>query len=186
MSTPGKLIKAPFSEDTAENLRAGESVRISGSLLLARDAAHKRLVECLEEGQPLPCNLRGEVIYYAGPSPAKPGQVIGSCGPTTSGRMDKYTPFLIYQGLKGMIGKGERSQEVVRVMQKYKVPYLVAVGGAGALIAKTIKSYQILAWEDLGPEALARVEVEDFPAICVLDCLGHNYYEIGQARFKKI
>ena len=181
-----KHIRAPFDEDTARSLRAGDSVRISGTILAARDAAHKRLVECLDRGEPLPVDLRGQVVYYVGPSPAKPGQPIGAAGPTTAGRMDAYTPRLLAEGLKGMIGKGYRKPEVVEAMKAHGVPYLAAVGGAGALIARSIKKYTVLAWPELGPEALAAMEVEDFPAIVVIDCLGNNQYETGQAPYKKL
>ena len=179
-----KHIRAPFDEDTARSLRAGDSVRISGTILAARDAAHKRLVECLDRGEPLPVDLRGQVVYYVGPSPAKPGQPIGAAGPTTAGRMDAYTPRLLAEGLKGMIGKGYRKPEVVEAMKAHGVPYLAAVGGAGALIARSIRKYTVLAWPELGPEALAAMEVEDFPAIVVIDCLGNNQYETGQAPYK--
>lgn len=181
-----KRIRAPFDDITARSLRAGDRVLISGTILAARDAAHKRLVETLDRGEPLPVDLRGAVVYYVGPSPAKPGQVIGAAGPTTSGRMDAYTPHLLDQGLRGMIGKGYRKPEVVEAMKKHGVPYLAAVGGAGALIARSIKKYTVLAYEDLGPEAVAAMEVEDFPAIVVIDCLGDNYYETGQAPYRRL
>ena len=179
-----KRIRAPFDESTARSLRAGDSVRITGTILAARDAAHRRLVDCLDRGEGLPVDLRGQVVYYVGPSPAKPGQPIGAAGPTTAGRMDAYTPRLLAAGLKGMIGKGYRKPEVVDAMKAYGVPYLAAVGGAGALIARSIRKYTVLAWPELGPEALAAMEVEDFPAIVVIDCLGNNQYETGQAPYK--
>ena len=163
--TQMKKIRAPFDETTARSLRAGDRVLISGTILAARDAAHKRLVETLDKGEPLPVDLKGAVVYYVGPSPAKPGEVIGAAGPTTSGRMDAYTPRLLDQGLKGMIGKGYRKPEVVEAMKQHGVPYLAAVGGAGALIARSIKKYTVLAYEDLGPEAVAAMEVEDFPPL---------------------
>ncbi len=181
-----KYITAPFDSKTATSLRAGDSVRITGSILAARDAAHKRMVECLQSGQKLPIDLHGHVVYYVGPSPAKPGEAIGSAGPTTSGRMDAYTPYLLEQGLLGMIGKGYRSEAVVEAMKKFGVPYMAAVGGAGALIAKSIKKYTVLAWEELGPEALALMDVENFPAIVVIDCLGNNQYVAGQAPYTKL
>lgn len=181
-----KRIRAPFDDITARSLRAGDRVLISGTILAARDAAHKRLVETLDRGEPLPVDLRGAVVYYVGPSPAKPGQPIGAAGPTTSGRMDAYAPRLLDQGLRGMIGKGYRKPEVVEAMKKHGVPYLAAVGGAGALIARSIKKYTVLAYEDLGPEAVAAMEVEDFPAIVVIDCLGDNYYETGQAPYRRL
>lgn len=184
--TQPKRIRAPFDDATARSLRAGDNVLITGTILAARDAAHKKMVEALDRGEPLPVDLTGAVVYYVGPSPARPGQVIGAAGPTTSGRMDAYTPRLIACGLKGMIGKGYRKPEVVEAMKKYGVPYMAAVGGAGALIARAIKKYTVLAYGDLGPEALAAMEVEDFPAICVIDSLGDNYYETGQAPYRKL
>ena len=186
MSDQVKKIRAPFDETTARSLRAGDSVLITGTILAARDAAHKRLVETLDRGEPLPVDLQGAVVYYLGPSPARPGHPIGAAGPTTSGRMDAYTPRLLKQGLKGMIGKGYRSPDVIKAMEEFGVPYLAAVGGAGALIARSIRKYTVLAYEDLGPEAVAAMEVEDFPAIVVIDCLGGNYYEAGQAPYRRI
>ncbi|GFH62815.1 MAG: fumarate hydratase, beta subunit [Candidatus Desulfovibrio kirbyi] len=186
MSQQPKRITAPFDETTARSLRAGDSVLVSGTIIAARDAAHKRLVETLAAGQALPVDLKGAVVYYVGPSPAKPGQPIGSAGPTTSGRMDAYTPTLIEQGLKGMIGKGYRKPEVIEAMKKYGVPYLAAVGGAAALIARSIKKYTVLAYEELGPEAVAAMEVTDFPAIVVIDSDGNDYYAQGQAPYKEI
>lgn len=179
-----RKIRAPFDDDTARSLKAGESVLISGAILAARDAAHKRLCECLDRGEALPIDLTGQVVYYVGPSPAKPGQVIGAAGPTTSGRMDAYTPRLMEHGLKGMIGKGYRSKEVIDAMKKFGVPYLAAVGGAGALIARAIKSYSVMAWPELGPEALAVMEVVDFPAIVVIDSSGEDFYKSGQAPYR--
>ncbi len=179
-----KHIQAPFTSEVAKNLKAGEQVLISGTILAARDAAHKRLCETISKGEELPIDLTNQVIYYVGPSPAKPGQVIGSAGPTTSGRMDPYTPTIIEQGIKGMIGKGYRNASVVEAMKKHQVPYLVAIGGAGALIAKCIKNYTVLAYPELGPEAIAAIEVENFPAIVAIDCQGNNFYEEGQAPYK--
>ncbi len=186
MSGNNKQINAPFDHETACSLRAGDRVLITGTIIAARDAAHKKLIEALDAGQELPVDLKNAVIYYVGPSPAKPDQVIGSAGPTTSGRMDAYTPRLLEQGLKGMIGKGYRSSEVIEAMKKHGVPYMAAVGGAGALIGRSIKKYTILAYEELGPEAIAAMEVEDFPAIVVIDCLGNNYYEQGQKEYRQI
>ncbi len=186
MSDQMKRIRAPFDDETARSLRAGDRVLISGTILAARDAAHKRLVETLDRGEPLPVDLKGAVVYYVGPSPAKPGQAIGAAGPTTSGRMDAYAPRLMDEGLKGMIGKGYRKAEVVEAMKSHGVPYLAAVGGAGALIARSIKKYTVLAYPELGPEAVAAMDVEDFPAIVVIDCLGDNYYETGQAPYRKL
>lgn len=181
-----KRIMAPFDDATAKSLKAGDRVLISGKILAARDAAHKRMVECMDKDQPLPVDLTGQVVYYVGPSPAKPGKAVGSAGPTTSGRMDAYAPRLMDRGLKGMIGKGYRKPEVVESMKKNGVPYMAAVGGAGALIAERIKKYTVLAWPELGPEALAEMEVEDFPAIVVIDSEGCNYYEAGQKPYRKL
>ncbi len=186
MSSEIKKITAPFDAETASSLRAGDSVLITGVIIAARDAAHKKLVEALNAGEKLPVDLRNQVIYYVGPSPAKPGEAIGAAGPTTSGRMDAYTPQILEQGVKGMIGKGYRKPEVVESMKKHGVPYMAAVGGAGALIAKSIKKYTVLAYEELGPEAVAAMEVVDFPAIVVIDCLGNNFYEQGQVPFRQI
>lgn len=187
MSSELKRVRAPFDDATARSLRAGDRVLISGKIIAARDAAHKRMVETLDRGEALPVDLRGAVIYYVGPSPAKPGFVIGSAGPTTAGRMDAYAPRLMREcGVKGMIGKGYRKPEVVQAMQECGVPYCAAVGGAGALIARSIKKYTVLAYPELGPEALAVMDVEDFPAIVVIDCDGVNYYEQGQAQFRQL
>lgn len=180
-----RRITAPFDQQTALGLKAGEMVLISGTLLAARDAAHKLMLECLEKGEKLPVDLCGQVVYYVGPSPAKPGMAVGSAGPTTSGRMDSYTPRLLAQGLKGMIGKGYRSPEVVQAMKRHGVPYLAAIGGAGALMAQCIKKYVVLAWPELGPEALAQMTVKDFPAIVVIDSNGLDYYEAGQMPYRK-
>lgn len=179
-------IAAPFDDQTARSLKAGETVLISGTLLAARDAAHKRLLECLERGEAPPVPLAGQVVYYVGPSPARPGQAVGSAGPTTSGRMDAYAPRLMAEGLKGMIGKGYRSPAVVEAMKRHGVPYLAAIGGAGALLAQRIKKYTVLAWPELGPEALAEMTVEDFPAIVVIDSAGRDYYEVGQRPYRKL
>ena len=176
-------IDAPFSQKTAQKLRAGDLVLISGTIIAARDAAHKRLTESLAKGEQLPLNLEKAVIYYVG----RPDRPIGSAGPTTSGRMDAYTPTLIEQcKISGMIGKGYRSQAVVEAMKKAKIPYLVTIGGAGALIAQSIKKYTVLAYEDLGAEAIAQMEIENFPAIVAIDCLGNNFYEIGQAPYREL
>ncbi|MDO4527986.1 MAG: Fe-S-containing hydro-lyase [bacterium] len=186
MSDSVKRIHAPFDDAVARSLRAGDRVLISGTILAARDAAHKRLVESLDKGEGLPVDLKDAVIYYVGPSPARPGQAIGAAGPTTSGRMDVYTPTLLEHGVKGMIGKGYRSPAVVEAMKQHGVPYLAAVGGAGALIARSIRSYTVLAYEDLGPEAVAALEVEDFPAVVVIDATGEDYYEKGQAPYRQL
>lgn len=181
-----KRITAPFDAETAKSLKAGERVLITGKILAARDAAHMRMCECLDRGEPLPVDLRGQVVYYVGPSPARPGKAVGSAGPTTAGRMDAFAPRLLDEGLKGMIGKGYRKPEVIEAMKRNGAPYLAAVGGAGALIAERIKKYTVLAWPELGPEALAEMEVEDFPAIVVIDSEGCDYYEAGQKSYRKI
>lgn len=185
MNEPRK-ITAPLSKEVVKSLKAGESVLISGTILAARDAAHKALTETLAKGEKLPVDLQGETIYYLGPSPAKPGHAIGSAGPTTSGRMDKYTPSIIAQGIHGMIGKGYRSKEVIESMVENGVVYMVAVGGAAALISVCITKYEVLAYPELGPEAVARLTIENFPAIVAIDSQGNNYYEVGQAPYRKI
>jgi len=173
----------PLSEDEVRKLRVGDQVLISGTIYSARDAAHARLVRLLEEGKELPIPIEGQVIYYAGPTPAKPGRVIGSAGPTTSYRMDPYAPKLIAKGLRGMIGKGARSEPVVEAMKKHGAVYLAAVGGAGALISKRIKSARVVAYEDLGAEAIRMLEVEDFPATVAQDSVGGDLYEIGRKTY---
>ena len=180
-----KYIKAPLSAGTVKELRAGDVVRISGYIYTARDAAHKRLTEALARGEELPLDLKDNVIYYVGPSPTKPGEVVGSAGPTTSGRMDKYTPTMIQQGMRGMIGKGLRSQEVIDACKEYGAVYFAAVGGAAAVIAQSIKGEEMIAYEDLGPEAIRRYEVEDFPAIVVIDAEGNDFYKVGIAKYSK-
>ncbi len=177
-------LKTPLSDSDVEKLEAGDKVRISGILYTARDAAHKRLVEMLESGKDLPFDMKGQLLYYVGPTPARPGQEIGSAGPTTSYRMDTYTPTFIKMGLKGTIGKGGRSEEVIGTMKKYKAVYLAAVGGAAALIAKRIKKVRIIAFEDLGPEAIRELEVENFPAIVINDTKGNDLYKIGTDKYK--
>lgn len=169
-----KKITLPLTDETIKDLHAGDSVLITGSMLTGRDAAHKRLYELIEKGEPLPVDINGEVIYYVGPAPAKPGHAVGPAGPTSSYRMDKYTPALLDRGLKGMIGKGARSQEVTDSMVKNGVVYFGAIGGAAALISKSIKKTETLAYEDLGTEAIYRFYVEDFPAIVVIDSYGKS------------
>jgi fumarate hydratase subunit beta len=178
-------LKTPLSDADVEKLKAGDKVFLNGVIYTGRDAAHKRLYDLLMEGKPLPIEVKGQVIYYVGPAPAKPGQVIGSAGPTTSGRMDAYSPKLIEIGLKGMIGKGMRKKEVVEAMKKYKAVYFAATGGAGALLAKAIKKAQVVAYEDLGPEAINRLEVEDFPVIVVNDTKGNDLYEEGMRKYAR-
>lgn len=184
MSEPIR-ITLPLTEEKARSLKAGDSVLISGVIYTGRDAAHKRMVEALDRGEKLPTDFTDQVIYYVGPTPAKPGQPIGSAGPTTSGRMDAYAPRIIEKGLRGMIGKGYRTPEVVAAMKKHGAVYFVAIGGAAALIAKSIKSYEVIAYEDLGPEAHAKLLVEDFPAIVAIDSEGNNFYEIGQQQYTR-
>ncbi len=178
-------IKAPLDEETIKKLKAGDQVFITGVIYVGRDAAHKRLVEALDQGKPLPFDLKGQTIYYMGPAPAKPGQPIGSAGPTTSGRMDTYSPRLMAEGLKGMIGKGMRSQAVKDAMKKYGAVYLAAIGGAGALISKSIKKSEVVAYEELGAEAIRRLEVEKFPATVVNDIYGGDLYQEGKAKYHR-
>ena len=180
-----KRITTPLSDDVVRDLRAGDAVQITGVIYQARDAAHKKLVALIEAGEPLPFELQGAVVYYMGPSPAKSGNVIGSAGPTTSGRMDAYAPLLMRHGLRGMIGKGLRSQEVKDAMHECTAVYFAATGGAGALLAKRIVGNEVIAWPELGAEAVARLEVKDFPAIVVNDCHGGDLYEEGRKRYAK-
>ena len=177
---PGTIkLQTPLTDSDVEKLHAGDRILLSGVVYTARDAAHRRLHELLQAGKPLPIDLRGQVIYYTGPTPAKPGRVIGSAGPTTSGRMDAYTPALIAHGLKGMIGKGRRSRDILDTMKRYKAVYFGATGGAGALLARHIKKAEIAAYEDLGPEAIYRLEIEDFPVIVINDVHGGDLYAEG-------
>ena len=177
-------IFTPMADDIITSLKSGDQVYITGIIYTARDTAHKRLVDALDKKEKLPFDLKGQIIYYMGPSPAKPGQVIGSAGPTTSGRMDIYTPRLLSLGLKGMIGKGNRSQAVKDAIKKYRAVYFAAIGGAGALISKAIKRAEVVAYEDLGAEAILRIEVEDFPATVINDIYGGDLYEEGKARYR--
>jgi len=180
-----KKITTPLDDEVIINLKAGDSVSITGYIYTGRDAAHKRLIELIENGQELPIKLKGQIIYYVGPAPAKPGYPCGSAGPTTSYRMDPYTPALLDRGLKGMIGKGLRSQEVIESMKKNKVVYFGAVGGVAALIARSIKKSEVIAYEDLGTEAIHRYYIEDFPAIVVIDAYGNNLYETEPPKYRK-
>ena len=176
-------VNLPLTEEKARALRAGDTVYLTGELYTSRDAGHKRMVECLSRGEALPFDPQNATIYYVGPSPARPGQVIGSAGPTTSGRMDAYAPTMLAQGARGMIGKGARSGEVIEAMKRHCGVYFGAIGGAGALLAKCIKRSELIAWEDLQSEALRRLWVEDMPLVVVIDCEGNDLYEQGRAAY---
>jgi len=179
-------IKAPMTIKDAENLKIGDNVLLTGVIYTARDAAHKRLVELLDKGEKLPFDPEGSIIYYVGPTPAPPGKPIGSAGPTTSYRMDTYAPRLIEVGMRASIGKGERNNDVVEAMKKHKAVYFAALGGAAALVAQSIKKADIIAFEDLGAEAVRRLEVVDFPCIVAQDCYGGNMYEEGIKKYRKL
>lgn len=172
-----KKINTPLTDEVIRNLKAGDSVTITGYIYTGRDAAHKRLIALLEEGKELPIEIKNQIIYYVGPAPAKPGYTCGSAGPTTSYRMDPYTPKILDLGLKGMIGKGLRSKEVIESMIKNSAVYFAAIGGAAAVIAKSIKDSKVVAYEELGPEAIHRYYIEDFPAVVCIDAEGNNLYE---------
>ena len=179
-----KKVTLPLTDESLKELRAGNNVLLTGTIYVARDAAHKRMVKALDQGKPLPLDIRGQTIYFMGPSPAKPGQPIGSAGPTTSGRMDAYSPHLIAKGLKGMIGKGMRSQTAKDAMKKHGAVYLAAIGGTGALISKTIKKSEVIAYEELGAEAVRRLEVVNFPVTVINDIYGGDLYQEGKARYR--
>lgn len=178
-----KIVYTPLTDEKIKELRSGDSILLSGIIYTARDAAHKRLVELINSGQELPFNIKNEIIYYVGPTPAKPGQVIGSAGPTTSYRMDPYSPQLLDNGLKGMIGKGERDETVVNSIKKNNGIYFASIGGAAALTSKCIVSSELVAYEDLGAEAIMKLEVKELPLVVVIDYEGNNLYEIGQRRY---
>lgn len=178
-------LNPPLKDEDIESLRCGQKVLISGYIYTARDAAHKKMVDLIEKGESLPFDPVGQIIYFVGPTPARPGQVIGSAGPTTSGRMNKYSPTMIKAGLKGMIGKGEMGSEVAEALQKYKGAYFVATGGAGALIAKSITGSEIVAYEELGPEAIRRLKVDTFPAVVAQDCHGGNLFIDGIEAYRR-
>ena len=184
MTEPIRL-KTPLSDADVMKLKAGDRVLISGAIYTGRDAAHKRLIDLLKEGKTLPFDIQGQVIYYVGPTPSKPGRAFGSAGPTTSYRMDAYAPSLIERGLKGMIGKGMRNDAVKEAMKKHKAIYFAATGGAGALLGKRVKKAELVAYEDLGPEAIRRLEVEDFPAIVVNDVQGNDLYIEGERKYRR-
>ena len=176
-------ITTPLTREKVRKLRAGDSCLISGVIYTARDAAHKRLCELVEAGKELPLDVKDSIIYFVGPTPAKPGQAIGSAGPTTSYRMDAYSPTLIKLGLTGMIGKGKRGAEVVDAMKEHGAVYFGAIGGCGALLSKCIKKAEVIAYDDLGAEAIRRLEVEDFPAVVIIDSQGNNLYQSGRANY---
>ncbi|GAA0349525.1 Fe-S-containing hydro-lyase [Oceanobacillus sp. FSL W7-1293] len=180
-----KKIRVPFQDETIiQSLQAGDQVLLTGTIFTARDAAHKRMAEQLEKGEKLPIDLTNQVIYYVGPTPAREGEVIGSAGPTTSSRMDKYTPSLLEKGLKGMVGKGYRSQEVIDAISANQAVYFAAIGGSGALLAQRIRAVELVAYEDLGTEAIRKLEVEDFPCMVINDAEGRDWYKESQAAFK--
>jgi fumarate hydratase subunit beta len=180
-----KEVSAPLSDADIEALNAGDRVRITGVVYTARDAAHGRLMQLIDAGQPLPIDVRGQIIYYTGPSPARPGEIVGSIGPTTGGRMDKYTPALLELGLKATIGKGARSQPVRDAMREHKAVYFGAIGGAGVVLSQFVKKLEIVAYEDLGTEAIRRLEVENFPAIVINDGHGRDLYEEGSEAYAR-
>ena len=180
-----KHINAPISDETAASLRAGDYVYITGTIYTARDAAHKRMAEALAKGEKLPIDMKNNIIYYMGPSPAREGRPIGSAGPTTASRMDKYAPDLLDLGLKGMIGKGKRTQAVKDAIIRNKAVYFAAVGGAGAILSKCIKKSDVIAYDDLGTEAIRKLEVENFPVVVVMDCEGNNLYETAIQKYKR-
>ena len=180
-----KKIQAPLSDDDVMALKAGDTVLINGVIYTARDAAHKKLIELMDKGEELPVDLTGQFIFYVGPTPAKPGQAIGSAGPTTSGRMDAYTPKMLEKGMKACIGKGLRSQAVKDALKEHKGLYLAATGGAGALLSKKIKKSEVVAYPELGPEAIHRLEVEDFPATVVNDAYGNDLYAEGAKQYAR-
>lgn len=178
-------ISAPFDQEVAKSLKSGDYVYITGTIYTARDAAHKRMYEAIQENRELPISMENNVIYYMGPSPARPGHAIGSAGPTTASRMDKYAPTLLDLGLRGMIGKGKRSEAVRQSMIKNQAVYFAAVGGAGALLSKAIISSEVIAYDDLGTEAIRKLEVKDFPVIVVIDCEGNNLYETAVKQYQE-
>jgi len=180
-----KRIRTPLDDEVIAGLRAGEKIFLSGYIYTARDAAHKRFIEALDRGESLPLDIRNQVIYYCGPSPAPPGKVIGACGPTTSSRMDAYAPRLLSLGLKGMIGKGKRSQAVRDAIRKYRAVYFGGTGGAGALLSKSVVSSEVIAFEDLGPEAVRKLDVKEMPLFVINDMFGSDLYETGMLKYRK-
>ncbi len=184
MDTQKKVIETPLTDELIKELKIGTEVLIKGTIYTARDSAHKRMTESLAKGENLPFDPKGQIIYFAGPTPPKPGKVIGSAGPTTSYRMNKYSPDMLDAGLKGMIGKGEMSQEVAGKLKDHTAVYFLAIGGAGALISKSIKAAEVIAYDDLGPEAVRKLTVDEFPAIVVMDCYGGNLFREGVEKYK--
>ena len=180
-----RIISAPFTDETIRSLHAGDRVYISGTIYTARDAAHKRLCEMLDAGEPMPFDFEGQAVYYAGPCPAKPGQPIGSVGPTTGGRMDAYSPRLIQQGLRVMIGKGSRSEEVIDALKEHTGVYFAAIGGAAALMAKAVKEAEVIAFDELGTEAIRRLRVEELPVIVAIDHEGNDMYKLGVEKYRQ-
>jgi fumarate hydratase subunit beta len=178
-------VTTPLTDEVVKKLKIGTQVLISGTIYTGRDAAHKKITESMKKGEPLPFDPKGQIIYFVGPAPAKPGQAIGSAGPTTSYRMNAYSPMLLDAGLKGMIGKGEMSEEVRDKLKQHLGCYFLAIGGAGALIAKSIKAAEVIAYDDLGPEAVRKLTVEDFPAIVTFDCYGGNLFKEGIAKYSR-
>lgn len=181
-----KHITTPITEEITKDLKSGDYVYITGTVYVARDAAHKRMIEALERGENLPIDIENATIYYMGPSPAREGRPIGSAGPTTASRMDKYAPTLLDLGKKAMIGKGKRTQEVIDAIIRNKAVYFAAIGGAGALLSKCITKSEVICYDDLGAEAIRKIEVKDFPVIVVIDCEGNNLYETAIKQYKKI
>lgn len=180
-----KEVVTPLGDEDVEALRAGDRVRISGVIYTARDAAHARLAALIDKGEPLPFDVRGQIIYYTGPSPARPGDIVGSIGPTTASRMDTYTPALLALGLKGTIGKGYRGPAVKEALRRHRAVYFGAIGGAGAVLSRHVKALEVIAYEDLGTEAIRRLVVEDFPAIVINDCHGGDLYEEGRTVYAR-
>jgi len=185
MNDTAKILTPPIDAETAQALKAGDRILLTGSIFTARDAAHRRMVELMERGEDLPVELEGGVLYYVGPTPASPGRATGSAGPTTSSRVDRYTPALLARGLRVVIGKGDRSPEVAAALQEHGAVYLAAIGGAGALLAQRVVTAEVVAWPELGTEAIHRFEVIEFPAIVVMDSHGGNLYASGRASYRR-
>ena len=180
-----RIITPPLTAEVIRSLHAGDMVYITGTIYTARDAAHLRMVEMLERGEEMPFDFNGQIVYYAGPAPAKPGEPIGSVGPTTAGRMDAYTPTLMRKGLRAMIGKGLRSEEVIQTLKEETGVYFAAIGGAAALMSQAVKEAEVIAFDDLGPEAIRKLRVEELPVIVAIDCEGHNSYDEGRTKYER-